>query len=110
MGKKPHKSFPDESEKKKIKAQSAQIKYLEKEIRRLKAELATLNKAFKKSAEYMSDESGPISVEKLIKDAQNHKPLIESKKDLPTVDEREKVRQKWANWIKDRSKQQEGDE
>ena len=110
MGKKPHKSFPDDTEKKKIKAQSSQIKYLEKEIKRLKAELATLNAAFKKSAAYMADESGPISVEKLIKDAEKHKPLIESKKDLPKVDEREATRQKWANWIKERTKPQEDEE
>lgn len=110
MGKKPHKSFPDDSEKKKIKAQSQQIKWLEKEIKRLKQELATLNKAFEKSAHYMSEESGPISVEKLIKDAQNHKPLKQSKKDLPSPDDKEAVRQKWATWIKSRSKTVEEEE
>jgi septal ring factor EnvC (AmiA/AmiB activator) len=104
LGKKPHKSFPDESEKKKIRAQSAQIKFLEKEIRRLKQELATLNAAFKKSADYMSDESGPISVEKLIRDANKHKPLVESKKDLPTIDEKEAVRRKWDIWNRNRIK------
>lgn len=112
MGKKPHKSFPDENhaEKKKIRAQADQIKYLEKEIKRLKGELKTLNDAFKKSAEYMSDESGPISVEKLIKDANSHKALKESKKDVAKVDEREAVRAKWAKWIQERSKPQEDEE
>lgn len=104
MGKKPHKSFPDESLKKKIKSQSDHIKWLEKEVKRLKGELATLNAAFKKSAAYMADESGPISVEKLIKDAQNHKPLIESKKDVPQTDEREAVRKKWDKWNRERKK------
>lgn len=110
MSKKPHKSFPDDSEKKKIKAQSQQIKWLEKKVKRLKAELATLNAAFKKSADYMSDESGPVSVEKLIQDAKNHKPLKESKKELPTIEDKEAVRKKWANWIKERSKPQEDEE
>jgi DNA-binding ferritin-like protein len=105
LGKKPHKSFPDDTEKKKIKAQSQQIKYLEKEIKRLKAELQTLNAAFKKSADYMSDESGPISVEKLIKDADKHKPLIQSKKDLPSQDDREAVRRKWDQWNRNRKGQ-----
>lgn len=110
MGKKPHKSFPEESEKKKIKAQSEQIRFLEREIKRLKAELATLNAAFKKSAEYMADESGPISVEKLIKDAQKHKPLMQSKKEVVPVDEREAIRVKWDKWNRERAKKQEDEE
>lgn len=104
MGKKPHKSFPDDTEKKKIKAQSHQLKFLEKEVKRLKAELATLNAAFRKSADYMADESGPIPVEKLIKDANSHKPLIESKKIVPET--KEETRAKWKAWIEDRVKAQ----
>lgn len=104
MGKKPHKSFPEESEKKKIKAQSQQIKYLEKEIKRLKAELATLNAAFKKSAQYMSDESQQLTTEQLIKAAEKHQTLKEAKKEYVSEEsEREQVRKKWDEWNRNRS-------
>jgi DNA-binding ferritin-like protein len=110
LGKKPHKSFPDDADKKKIKAQAQQLKYYEKEIKRLKAELATVNAAFKKSAEYMADESGPISVEKLIQDAKNHKPLRESKKDAEKQPTKEETRAKWARWIEEQNKAKEDEE
>lgn len=110
MGKKPHKSFANEDKDKRIKGQRERIKELEREVKRLKKQLETLNKAFEKSAAYMADESGPISVEKLIKDAQNHKPLIQSKKELPQVDEREAVRRKWDEWNRNRNKPQDDEE
>jgi hypothetical protein len=103
VGKKPHKSFPDDSEKKKVKAQSQQIKYLEKEIKRLKAELATLNAAFRKSAQYMSDESGPLSTEQLIRAAEKHQSLKEAKKEYVSEEsERERVRKKFDEWNRKR--------
>lgn len=110
MGKKPHKSFPDESLKKKVKAQAEKIRYLEREIKRLKGENKTRDAAFKKAAEYMADESGPISVEKLIKDAEKHKPLLQSKKEVTPEDEREAVRKKWDEWNRSRAKVQEEEE
>lgn len=109
MGKRPHKSFANEDKDKRIKAQREKIKELEQDIRRLKRQLKTLDDAFRKSAEYMSDESGPISVEKLIKDANSHKALKDSKQGTVPVDERELVRKKWDEWNRNR-KQNNDDE
>jgi ABC-type phosphate transport system auxiliary subunit len=109
LTKKPHKSFPEEADKRKIKAQAEQIKWLEKEVKRLEGELKTVEAAFKKAAVYMSDESGPIPVEKLIKDANSHKALKDSKKDVAAVDSKEATRAKWARWISERSKSQDED-
>ena len=106
-GKSKHKSFPDNDDsKKKIRNQSETIKKLEKEIKRLKAELATLNAAFKKAATFMSDEAKLLKVEELIKAADKHQSLQEAKAEfIPTEKEeaartREEVRQKWADWAK----------
>jgi archaellum component FlaC len=106
LGKK-HKSFPEEDSKKKIKNQSERIKQLEREIKRLKSELATLNAAFKKAANYMSDESKLLKVEELIKAADKHQTLKEAKEEfIPTQKEqaertREETRQKWAKWAEE---------
>lgn len=105
-GKSRHKSFPEEdaNSKKKIRNQSERIKQLEKEIKRLKAELATLNAAFKRSANYMSDESKLLKVEELIKAADKHQTLQQAKAEfVPTKKEeaersREETRAKWKEW------------
>jgi uncharacterized small protein (DUF1192 family) len=107
-GRSKHKSFPEEdaNSKKKIRNQSERIKQLEKEIKRLKAELATLNAAFKKAANYMSDESKLLKVEELIKAADKHQTLQQAKAEfMPSQKEeaersREETRAKWAEWAK----------
>lgn len=105
-GKNRHKSYPEEDSKKKIRNQSERIKQLEREIKRLKSELATLNAAFKKVASYMSDESKLLKVEELIKAANDNKTLKEAKaeyianKTEENARSREETRKKWAEWAK----------
>lgn len=104
MGKQRHKSFPENDNKEKVRNQSRTIKALEKEIKRLKAELSTLNAAFKKAAMFMSDESKLLKVEELIKAAEKHQTLKDAKEEyIPTPKEesertREETRQKFAKW------------
>lgn len=106
MKKAKHKTFPESDSKEKVRNQSRVIKHLEKEIKRLKAELATLNAAFKKAAAYMSDESKILKVEELIKAAQDHMTLKEAKTEYVASKKeeaersREEVRAKWADWAK----------
>lgn len=103
MGKK-HRTYPDDLKDKKIKGQREAIKKLEKEVRRLKSELATLNAAFKKSAAYMSTESKDLSVKELIKAAEKNHTLeqakIEKEEKYSNIDEKERVRRKFQNWGK----------
>ena len=99
MGKgKPVRNFEnDGKETNKEKALRKKIGQLEKEILRLKQELKTLNKAFEKSAAYMSSQSKELSVQELIQAANKGQTLAqvkEEKKDETKEDVREKVR-KW---------------
>lgn len=105
MGKSKHKTFhDDDGNKKKIKNQSERIRELEREIKRLKAELSTLNAAFKKAAAYMSDESKLLKVEELIKAADKHQTLQQAKSEFMSSQKdeaertREETRQKWREW------------
>jgi hypothetical protein len=104
-----HKTHPEEDKDKKIKGQREAIKKLEREVKRLKSELATLNVAFKKSAAYMSTESKVLSVEELIKAAEKNQTL-EIAKTEADVDDREVVRRKWAQWNKERNGSKNEDE
>ena len=116
-GKQRHKSFPEDGSKEKIRNQSRRIKELEKEVNRLKAELKTLNSAFEKSAQYMSDSSKLLKVEELIKAADKHQTLKEAKAEfIPTQKEeaertKQEVRDKWKEWaLKNRACKPEGEE
>lgn len=102
-----HRTYPDEekdSTENKLKTLRQVIKEKDKEIQRLKSELKTLNKAFEKSAKYMSEESKELTTEQLIKAANNHQTLAETKKELSEKDKenatREATRLKWAEWRK----------
>jgi hypothetical protein len=71
LGKPKHREYRKENENKEATLRK-KIKELENEIRRLKSELKTLNKAFEKAAVFMSDESKLLKVEELIKAADKH--------------------------------------
>lgn len=85
------------------------VRELEKEIERLKGELKTLNKAFEKSAKFMSDESKELSVEDLIIAADKHKTLQEAKEDYEKLSQQE-VRDKWKKWRESLNKEEDGTE
>lgn len=109
---KKHKSFPEESEKSKVNSQSRRIKELENEIKRLKSELKTLNKAFEKSATFMSDEAKLLTTEELIKAAEKNQTLKQAKtqyldKQEEEKRQREEVRKKWDTWNRSRKKSEE---
>lgn len=101
-----HRSFPDDDSKQKTHNLRQKIKEQEREIKRLKAELKTLNDAFKKSAKYMSDKSKDLNTEDLIKAANDHLTLDEVKKSAVVTAEEQKeiARRKWADWAKARAK------
>jgi hemerythrin-like domain-containing protein len=91
------------SENDKVRALRKKIKDQEKEIQRLKNELKTLNKAFEKSAAYMSSQSKHLKVEELISAANKDHTLEQAKAtyiDEKTAREREKedIREKWRKW------------
>lgn len=95
---KPHRVYENEGkESQKEKALRKKVSQLEKEILRLKQELKTLNKAFQKSAAYMSSQSKELTVEDLISAANKGQTLEQTKKEVAEQgpeDVREKVR-KW---------------
>lgn len=88
----------------KLKALRQTIKEKDKEIQRLKSELKTLNKAFEKSAAYMSSQSKPLKVEELIRAAEKNQSLEQAiNENIPDEKvraerEREDVREKWRKW------------
>ena len=66
------------------------------EIDRLKQELRTLNKAFEKSAKFMSSQSKALSVEELIHAADEDKTLEQAVKE--SKDTKEDVRKRILDW------------
>ena len=81
MSKKPNRSFDnDKKSDGKVKSLTKALKEKEKHIRQLQSELATLESAFKKAANYMSKESAELSVEELIKASNKNATLEEAKK------------------------------
>lgn len=108
MGKgKPRVSESDgKSENEKIRSLKKAITQRDKEILRLKQELKSLNRAFEKSASYMSSQSKLLTVEELIKAAEKDQSLSQAKSELIPDEyseqerEREPVRNKWADWAK----------
>lgn len=84
MGKKPNRSYEkDGKETKKEEALRKELKEKIRYIKQLESQLKTLEEAFKKSATFMSDKSKKLSVEDLIKAANEHQPLSEIKPSAP---------------------------
>lgn len=85
MGKgKPNRNYDkDGKEANKLRSLQQELKEKNKQIKQLQSEVATLQKAFEKSATFMSDKSKKLSVEDLIKAANEHQPLSEIKPSAP---------------------------
>lgn len=78
VSKKPHRSFDnDGKETSKEKALRRKINEQDREIKRLKGELKTLNDYFKKTASYVSTKTKTLSVEELIEGAKKYQSLEE---------------------------------
>lgn len=101
MGKKPNRNYENDGKEDKTKALQKKIKDQEKEINRLKSELKTLNKAFQKSAAYMSSQSKPLTVEALIKAADKNQTLEQAKQEQEKEGP-EDVREKIKKWREER--------
>lgn len=80
-GKGKHRTYPKDENNDKEKALRKKVKEQEAEIRRLKSELKTLNKAFEKTAQYIKGNVDGVSVEKMIDGAKNDKTMVEIKKE-----------------------------
>lgn len=100
VAKRPNRNFENDGKTNdKLRSLQKALKERDKEIARLKQELATLNKAFEKSAAYMSSQSKELSVQDLIKAANKGQTLEQTKKvkESETVEDvRDKVL-KWRN-------------
>jgi uncharacterized membrane protein YdfJ with MMPL/SSD domain len=92
VGKKPNRSYDQDGKADKTKAQQKKIQEQAREIDRLKRELQVLNKAFEKSAKYMSSQSKSMTVEELIQAADDGKTLEQAKTT------KEDVRQRILDW------------
>lgn len=102
MTRKPHRTYEsDGKESPKEKTLRKKISQLEKEIIRLKGELKTLNKAFQKSAVYMSSQSKELSVEDLIKAADKNVTLEQAKVEK-SEEGPEDVRERIKKWRDER--------
>lgn len=76
-----HKTYPEENNNEKEKALRVKIKQQDQEIKRLKAELKTLNRAFEKTAGFIKGNVDGVSVEKMIAGAKKEKTMVEIKKE-----------------------------
>lgn len=85
MGRGKHRVYPEENTGKE-KELRKKIKEQEAEIRRLKTELKTLNKAFEKTAQYIKGNVDGVSVEKMINAAKQDKTMVEIKKEQACPD------------------------
>lgn len=93
MTKKPNRTFNNDGKSNdKTRAMQKKIQEQSKEIDRLKQELRTLNKAFEKSAKYMSSQSKDLTVEELIVAADEGRTLEQTKAT------KEDVRQRILDW------------
>lgn len=72
-----HRTYPKESSKKE-KALRRKIDELEREVERLKGELKTLNKVFKKTSIYIDDKLDGISLESVISGVKQNKTMSET--------------------------------
>jgi hypothetical protein len=90
----------------KVRSLKRALSQRDKEIVRLKQELKTLNKAFEKSAHYMSSQSKDLTVEELIKAAEKGAKLVEIKDNKkvklapPSQEEIERKKQETRDKIK----------
>jgi uncharacterized protein (DUF342 family) len=75
-----HRTYPEENTDKE-KALRQKIKQQEAEIKRLKQELKTLNKAFEKTSQYIKGNTDNVTVEKMIAAAKQEKTMVEIKKE-----------------------------
>lgn len=92
MGKK-SKDYPSEEKSSEVKKLKAHIRHQDKEITRLKSELRTYEKAFKKNIVFLKEKTKELSVEELVKGAEeelNLKEIKENKKNLF-----EELQRKW---------------
>ncbi len=95
MTRKMRKTFPKDehnSLKDAVKKLKSQVRRLQKENRDLRSENTTLLTAWGKTECFLDEATKDISVEDLVK--KTHKVLSEE-------EEKELVRLKWANWIKE---------
>lgn len=81
MGRGKHRTYPKEENNGKEKELRKLLKEKDAEIRRLKSELKTLNKAFDKTAQYIKGNTDNVSVEKIIAGARAEKTMVEIKKE-----------------------------
>lgn len=115
MGKKPNRSYDnDKKSEGKVKSLQKALKEKDKEIAQLRSELKTLEKAFEKSAAYMSKESAELTVEQLIEASNKAYTLEQAKKSAPakgkstgvsvkrppSIEEVEKARQEARDRVK----------
>ena len=89
------------SENEKIRTLKKALTQRDREIARLKAELKTLNEAFRKSAAYMSSQSKELTVEELIKAAGKNQTLEQTKVEK-VKETKEDVREKVLRWRNER--------
>lgn len=75
-----HRTFPDENTGKERELRK-KIKEQELEIKRLKSELKTLNKAFDKTSQYIKGNTDNITVEKMIIAAKSEKTMMQIQKE-----------------------------
>lgn len=78
MGNKDYKKEPRDGEIKKLKAH---IRHQDKEIARLKSELRTYDRAFQKNLVFLKEKTNNLTVEELIKGAEEEMTLKEIKDD-----------------------------
>ena len=84
-GKGKHRTYPKEDTGKE-KELRQKIKQQDAEIKRLKSELKTLNRAFEKTAQYIKGNVDGVSIEKMIDGAKQEKTMVEIKKEAVCPD------------------------
>lgn len=89
--KKIHRKEPKDGEIKKLKAH---IRHQDKEIARLKSELKTIERAFSKNIVFLKERSNELSIEDLIRGADEEMSLKEIKDDKK--DRFEELKRKWS--------------
>lgn len=92
MGRGKHRTFPDETNSKE-KALRKLVKQQEAEIKRLKAELKTLNKVLETNSIYIKERLESVNVEKLIENINfiESREKIEEKKIVPSKTKKENL-------------------
>src|SRR5690349_6550525 len=91
MGK--SKDFPNEEKSGEVKKLKAHIRHQDKEIARLKSELRTYDRAFTKNVMFLKEKTNNLTVEELIKGAEEEMTLKEIKDDKK--DRFSELQRKW---------------